>query len=552
MIKLAAIFKNHMVLQREKRIAFWGESDESLVAISFLGKTLETKTKNGKWEITFPPQKAGGPYEIVIHSNNDQIRIEDVYIGEVWLAGGQSNMEFELHKSNGGQELLESAKAFLRANRAGQTATDSRGLVRFYQVSRISFIGEELEKAEKENEWQVYGADTMDNWSAVGFYFAKELATKLAVMVGIIGCNWGGTSASCWMSPKKLKSKSETIDYMTEYEEATKDQVFEKYLEELAAYKAYQSVFDKNVAEYYQTAENPTWDEAIELFGENMYPGPMGPRSERRPGGLYEVMLSRVMPYSLRGFLYYQGEEDDHRPYSYEAALESVISQWRSDWKDDEIPFYYVMLPMFADIGAPDYKNWAFLREAQININKRIKNTGMANPFELGEYGNIHPTDKEPVGKRLANLALGQVYAFSELEASCNGPRYKDFYVDGKQMHLKFINMESGLLIRKNNKLVELQEEIEAGFELAAEDGKYLPAIAVVKNGEIILESSAIEEPMYARYLWTNYADVLLFGRNGIPMEPFRTSKSDGAKATGSRQGYIITEDLTRVENSKA
>ena len=557
MLKMPAVFSDHMVLQREKTLRLFGETDAESVTIFFLNQKYEIPVRDGKWMAELPPQSAGGPFCLKVMAGQEQLEFQDVYFGEVWLAGGQSNMEFEIMKSLGGEELLEKAKKAVASK-----DTERMEQVRFYQVSRISYLGEELEKAEAENCWQCYGDENMDYWSAVGFYFAREVAKKLNVMVGIIGCNWGGTSASCWMSREQLLSRENTKDYVKEYDAATEGQIEEEYLKELAHYKAYQSVFDKNVGEYYKTAENPTWEEALSLFGENLYPGPMGPRNERRPAGLYQSMLQRVQPYQVRGFLFYQAEEDDHRPYTYEDLLELLIDQWRKDWMDAELPFLYVLLPMFADVGAEDFKNWAFLREAQIRVNQKIRNTGLASAFELGEYGNIHPIKKEPVGERLADIALSRVYGSTKEIEKCGAYRYRDYVVCGNQMQLRFSKElteakgDTRLHIfapddTETERTAYVPKDMLPGFEIAGEDGNYVPAKAQLTEDmiAILLSAEELREPRFARYLWTNYEEVKIFGENGLPMEPFRTSQADGSRATGSRQGYVVEKDFSRSEN---
>ena len=201
---------------------------------------------------------------------------------------------------------------------------------------------------------------------------------KLGVTVGIIGCNWGGTSASCWMSREFLGQQLCLSSYLEEYDSIVAKQDEAEYLKEWEEYLVYQAEFDKNVGNYYATSPNPTWDEAIRLFGENKYPGPVGPRNEHRPCGLYETMVSRIAPYTLAGFLYYQGEEDDHKPYTYYELLSTLVKQWRHDWKDDTLPFMLVQLPIFQGEGEPDYQNWPFIREAQMKLYNTVKNTGIA------------------------------------------------------------------------------------------------------------------------------------------------------------------------------
>ena len=472
-------------------------------------RSVETEGKEGRFFAELPSMKEGGPYCMTVAGGEEKVAFEDVMVGEVWLAGGQSNMELELQNSFEANKELEKIQA---------------ENVRYYYVPKVSHQCEELIQAEKESTWECAEKKAARKWSAVAYYFAKEVSRKLGVTVGIVGCNWGGTSASCWMSREMMEKDSAISSYIEEYDKIVEHQVLEEYIKEREEYIVYQAEFDKNVSHYYETAENPTWDEAISLFGENKYPGPMGPYSEYRPAGLYEMMISRVCPYTLGGFLYYQGEEDDHKPTTYYDLLSALIRQWRMDWKEDTLPFLLVQLPVYQNVGEADYKNWPLIREAQMRVCQTIKNTGIAVALEQGEFGNIHPTRKEVVGKRLALQAFYQVYhVCGEKEAF--GPVYRDYFIEGSKMTLLFAHCSDGFV----------QSGRVLGFELAGDDKKYYPADFVIEGDRIILSSKEVPFPKYAHYCWTNYQEIALFGKNGIPLAPFRTSFEDGSKATGSR-----------------
>lgn len=509
MLKLAPVFSNHMVLQRNKRIAVWGESNQNSITISLNGKTVSAEVIEGEFRTELPPMKEGGPYSMTVTDGEDTITLEDIMLGEVWLAGGQSNMELELQNSFEGDKELEKIQA---------------ENIRYYYVPKVFYMGEELLQAEQESTWECADKEAAGKWSAVAYYFAKEVSRKLGVTVGIIGCNKGGTSASCWMSREMMECNPAISSYVEEYDKIIENQVFEEYLKEREEYIIYQTEFEKNVSHYYETCENPSWDEAISLFGENKYPGPMGPYSEFRPCGLYETMLSRVCPYTLAGFLYYQGEEDDHKPTTYYELLSALVRQWRKDWQDESLPFLIVQLPVFQNEGEPDYKNWPLVREAQMRVYQNVKHTGIAVILENGEYGNIHPTRKEVVGKRLALQAFCEVYHVSG-EAEAFGPIYHDYYIEGNQLIVCFDYCSDGFV----------SEGEVTGFEIAGSDGKYYPADLVIEKNQIVLTAKEVSVPKFARYCWTNYQKISLFGKNGIPVAPFRTSYHDGSKVTGSR-----------------
>lgn len=508
MLKLAPIFSNHMVLQRNKRIAVWGEADCEKITVSFHGETVQADVEEGYFQAELPPMTEGGPYTMTVAGDTEEIIFEDIMLGEVWLAGGQSNMELELQNSFEGDKELARIEA---------------ENVRYYYVPKKPYISDELLQAEEESTWECASKEYAGKWSAVAYYFAKEVSKKLGITVGIIGCNWGGTSASCWMSREMLESGTAISSYVKEYDEIIENQDFQEYLKEREEYIIYQTEFEKNVSHYYETCENPSWDEAISLFGENKYPGPMGPYSEYRPAGLYETMISRVCPYTLAGFLYYQGEEDDHKPTTYYELVTALIKQWRGDWQDETLPFLLVQLPVFQNGGEPDYKNWPLIREAQMRVFQTIKNTGIAVILEQGEYGNIHPTKKDVVGRRLALQAFSEVYHVGS-EEEAFGPIYRDCYVEDNKMVICFEHCVGFVC-----------EGEVTGFELAGANKVYYPADFTIEENQIVLSAAEVKTPKYARYCWTNYQKVGLFGKNGLPVAPFRTSYHDGSKVTGSR-----------------
>ena len=291
MLRMPAVFSSSMVLQRNKNIAVWGESDGDFVEVSLNGCTVGTNVHDGRWSLCLPPFKAGGPYSMSVTNGSDVTSFDDIMIGEVWLAGGQSNMELELKDCRDGSRIVQ-----------GATDNSTGCNVRFYYTPKVAWMGEELYKAESGSSWEKFTTGNCSRWSAVGYHFASKLSEKLGVTVGIIGCNWGGTSASCWMSREFLGQQLCLSSYLEEYDSIVAKQDEAEYLKEWEEYLIYQAEFDKNVGNSYATSPNPTWDEAIRLFGENKYPGPVGPRNEHRPCGLYETMVSRIAPYTFAGF----------------------------------------------------------------------------------------------------------------------------------------------------------------------------------------------------------------------------------------------------------
>ena len=232
MIQLPAVFSSHMVLQRQKNISVWGDSDAESLKITLADRSVNVVPEQGKFQAVLPPFEAGGPYTLTVQSQTEQVVYEDVMIGEVWLAGGQSNMELELQDSKNGKEIVQNIH------------NDG---VRYYYTPKVPYVGDKLEEAEKESAWDLCTPDKAGRWSAVAYYFADKIARETGVTVGIIGCNWGGTSASCWVSREALEGTQEIKEYIDDYDAIIAEQDPEEYIKAREAYLVYQAEFDKNV-----------------------------------------------------------------------------------------------------------------------------------------------------------------------------------------------------------------------------------------------------------------------------------------------------------------
>ncbi len=498
----APVFSSHMVLQRGKNINVWGIAYNGWnIEVSIGGNTVSAVTENQKWKAVLPPMEAGGPYEMTVSSNGETVTFTDVMVGEVWLAGGQSNMELELHSSLDGENVLKNIKDVN---------------VRFFYTKKNPYIDEFFYADERNNGWSCASPEAARCWSAVGYYFAKKLSEDLGVTVGVIGCNWGGTSASAWISRRMLETDADTKTYTDEYDKAMEGRTFEEYCAELDKYNAYVAEWQPKINEFYAKHPDGSWDDALKFAGPCLYPEPMGPKSPFRAGGLYETMLMRICPYTLAGFIYYQGESDDHKPQMYYRLFRMLIEQWRTDWNDDELPFLFVQLPMFINRGEEDRKHWCLIREAQDRIHRTVKNTGMAVILDCGEYGNIHPVDKKPVGERLELQALYHVYGKIPAEKAY-GAIYRTCEYRGSEIVLSFDHAEDGF---------DIKGEKPSGFEIAGADGKYIPAEVRIEGSRICVSGNGITSPKYVRYSWVNYGEVTVFSKNGIPLAPFRTDRS--------------------------
>ncbi len=496
MIQCAPIFTDHMVLQQGKNTAVFGTgSPGETVTVSIPERKLSASTvvqPSGMWQVQLPPATAGEACTLRV---NDLV-FQDVVFGEVWLAGGQSNMEFMLKNAKGGAEELK------------QCASSG---VRYFQVPRNTFVDKKYSQDFKAAAWMLPTPETAGEWSAVAYLAAKELSEKLGVPVGIIGCNYGGSSVSCWMPESDLQAHAAGHAYLEDYRAAAAGKTDAEMIAEYDAYVEYQTAWTVRMERCYQEDGNMKWDEIIRRCGENQWPGPMGVKSPYRPAGMFHTMLKRIVPYTLRGVFYYQGENDDHRPETYSSLLTVMIARWRQEFQDDTLPFLLVQLPMFAYEDAPENGTWSKLREGQMQVFRTVKNTGIAVALDCGELGNIHPTEKHTVAHRLALQARKQVYGEQELAAF--GPLYAGNTVSGDCMTIQFSQAEQGMVWHGE----------PAGFELGGADGIYYPAKAVIDGALVHLTCEKVPVPVRARYAWVNYGPVSLYGKNGIPAAPFRT-----------------------------
>lgn len=499
MLKVANIFSNDMVLQRDKNITVWGLGDEErTVTVTLNGVSVQTQVCDGRWTAVLPPMSAGGEYEMTVSDGCTEKKFCRIMIGEVWFCGGQSNMELELQNAKGGKEVLENLTPDCN--------------VRFYYTQKRGTLDEMFYEDENNTAWSQASKDNSRAWSAVGFFFGRKLAKDLGVTVGLIGCNWGGTSASAWVDRPTLENNAEIRSYIDEYEKRIEGKTVDEQIKEYRDYQKFERVWDKKYGELLQKDPTMSWEKANEILGDKNWPGPINCVNPFRPTGLFETMVSRVCPYTIKGFLYYQGESDDHKPDSYYTLLTSLIKLWREKWGDDELPFIIVQLPMFKYAADPDYKHWCKIREAQMRAYKTVKNTGIAVISDCGEFNEIHPKEKVPVGERLCLQAEKLFYG---MDVKAFGPIYKSLEYKNGGIELSFDHAENGFVVKG-----EAQ-----GFEIAGKDEEFVKADITINGSKIFIKSDAVEKPLYARYNWFNYCEVTIFNETGIPLAPFRTEK---------------------------
>lgn len=628
-VKLPRIFGSHMILQQKKPVPVWGWSEAGEKVTLTLGngvKTLQTKTikagKEGKWMIKLDPVPAGGPYQVSVSGKKNSIVLEDVLFGEVWICSGQSNMEMLVNRSNHAAE--EKSKANFPQIRHFKVPHD-RSL-----IPKDDITG---------GEWELTTPETVGDFSAVAYFFARDLYEKLHVPIGLVNASWGGTQVESWISRDAMNSFDEFkahVAGMPESLEALavlrKKQLDEKIIMEQGSFpdaetlKTWPSLSlddaswkSMEMPGYFDLKYLPGLDGAVWLRKEINLPeswanqsrilmlGPIddvdvtyvngvkvGESLKKVPQGrnyiipaeilkagknviavqirdlggiggfsgkpeqmkltrddyemplagtwkyrvesslenkeqsganvtstiLYNAMIAPLIPFAMRGTIWYQGESNASRAYQYRKSFPLMINDWRKRWGDD-FPFLFVQLASWSANQGNSEKGstWAELREAQSQTLSSVANTGMAVIHDIGETADIHPKNKQDVGHRLALNALKQVYGQDIVHS---GPVFESMQLGGNKFTVSLKNANGGL--RSSDKYGYVK-----GFEVAGEDRKFFWAQARIEGSKIVVWSDQVSNPVALRYGWSDdNIEANLFNGEGLPATPFRTDTWKG------------------------
>jgi len=471
-IRLPAIFSDHAVLQRDVKVPVWGWAEPGEeVAVVIAGQTHSAKAdEQGKWHVTLEPLSVGEqPLKLVVEAKDSRIERNDILVGEVWLCSGQSNMEWPVSASWNGDLDIAAAK---------------RPRIR---VITVTGQGSQTLVEDFDGRWQVCSPESVGDFSAVGYYFGRELQDHLDVPIGLIDNAWGGSACDAWIRRDRLEGNP--------------------------LYAAQLANWDKLAAEF---------DE--EKAAREGKPNPLV--GQHRPANLYHARLGPIMGYALRGAIWYQGESNAGRAYQYREMFPLMIQSWREDWGQGDFPFYWVQLADFmAEKPEPGDSAWAELREAQAMTQDRLPNTGQAVIIDLGEAADIHPRNKLEVAKRLARWALAEDYG---RDGVCQSPRYESHEREGEAIVVKFKEIGSGL------RTVDAREV--QGFAIAGEDRKWVWAEAKITAPDgvldtVIVSSKEVPEPVAVRYAWADNPVCNLYNTAGLPVTPFRTDDWKGVTA---------------------
>lgn len=508
-VKLNALFSSGMVVQQNTIIPVWGWADanEKITVKASWGEKAETITNNnGTWRANLKTPKAGGPFKIVVQGKNSLV-LEDVLAGEVWLCTGQSNMDFEMYRFL--KDAREAKYQPLVEEFRNEVATANDPWIRHIEVPQTTSLYKKRKNFKA--HWRTATKEQIDTITATGYYFAKELRKYLNVPIGLVECSWGGTRIQPWISENAYLESSELKElYNLDIAGA----------KQLAAKMNTPGLVD---AEYEKALK--TW---IEDGKKGRKPGkPTHPKDNKQiVSTLYNGMLATVIPYKIKGIIWYQGEGNSRfRSSLYGTYLETLITSWRKEWEQNDLPFYFTQLAAFKGNGTFEQSNgWATVSD-QMRRTLKLHNTGMAVLCDIGESEDVHPHNKMDAGKRLSLWALRNEYGIEIRTVS--GPLYSNSEIVQNKIVIEFTETGKGLIVGKKeltNDVVEVNQPL-SWFEIAGDDGNWKPAKAqIISKTKIEVFSKKVKKPVHVRYAWScDPQGVNLYNQEGLPAAVFTT-----------------------------
>ncbi|MEQ1586915.1 MAG: sialate O-acetylesterase [Cyclobacteriaceae bacterium] len=623
-IRLPKILGDNMVLQRNKPIKLWGWADAGeKVSVLFNNQSVSTKAgKNGTWLLTLKPETAGGPYQLILKGKNT-ITLSNILIGEVWVCSGQSNMEWPVRNSNNAEDEIKNG---------------NYPMIRHFTVQKS--VSTQLEADVKGDDWKVCTPENVGDFTAAGYFFARELYQHLNIPIGLIHTSWGGTHSETWTSRKAFEQSDEfkdmiasmpTVD-LAELAKKKNEALIQRLGELGILIPSAEQVKNWNQLSFDHTSwptmklpgqwegqalsdlDGLVWfrktititredagkeamlslamiDDSDESFvngtavgstkgrwnEKRLYKIPAGVLNEGKnviairvedtgggggvhgeandlkltigkseislanewsyqvesisvdgalinpnsyPTLLFNAMINPLLNYGIQGALWYQGESNAGRAYQYRKAFPLMIEDWRTHWQQGNFPFYFVQLASFnsANGTSENGSTWAELREAQTSTLS-LPNTGMAVTTDIGEANDIHPRNKQDVGKRLAAIALRNTYNKTN---EYSGPMFESMKVEGNKIRISFTHIDNGLMAKDKYGYLK-------AFEIAGSDEKFNYAKAWIEGNSVVVSADQVQNPVAVRFAWAdNPEDVNLFNKEGFPAVPFRTDSWKG------------------------
>jgi sialate O-acetylesterase len=493
--KLGSMFTDHAVLQRDMPVPVWGTAKPGADVIVSIkdGQSKTTKADDkGNWIVKLDPLKVGKPLTLMAKEGKESkahIAVEDILVGEVWLCSGQSNMEWPVAAATNSDLEISAA---------------NHPNIRFISVKEP---GSQTPFEDFDGQWEVCSPKSVAGFSAVGYFFGRELQDQLNVPIGLIDDSWGGSACEAWIHRDRMEGNPLYADLLKKWDDTVKNFDDAKWSADWTAWRE-KAVEARNAGKPAPPNRPPADPQAA---------------GNHRPANLYHARVEPVMPYAIRGVIWYQGESNAGRAYQYRDMFPLMIKSWREDWKQGDFPFYFVQLADFMDEKRePGDSAWAELREAQTMTQEKLPNTGQAVIIDTGDGSDIHPKNKLEVGRRLARWALAHDYG---RKVEHQSPRYDSMKKEGNKIVLKFKNIAGGLMLLESHTL--------RGFAIAGDDRKWHWADAkFVKPGPgadaIEVSSKDVAEPVAVRYAWADNPVCNVYNTALLPLTPFRTDDWPG------------------------
>lgn len=493
-VKLPNVFGSHMVLQQGQKNKVWGLADAGEAVTVTIDKQTHQAAAgaDGRWQVLLDPLAVGGPYVMSVKGKNE-VKFDDILVGEVWVCSGQSNMQWSV-KSSTDADLERAAAKFPNLR-----------MINFPQVGTQDPIWTH------DRQWQVCTPETVGGFSAVGYFFARQLHQTLDVPVGMINNAWGGSACEAWV-PRDLLAADEKYKPL-----------MERWAGIEANYPAAKAEYEVKLAEWNVAADK------AKAENNPAPPAPANPDSQMngnaRPGNIYNGVLKSHLGYGIKGAIWYQGESNASRAYQYRDLFPLMIDSWRKEWGQGDFSFYWVQLADFkAEKAEPGDSDWAELREAQTMTMKRLPQTGEAVIIDIGEGKDIHPKNKVDVGRRLARWALVNDYGIQGIAP--RSPLNKSMEIQAGKIVLTFDHI---VVVPPGNGWRPFDVTEPRGFTIAGDDKQFVHASAnILPDGRIEVWSDAVKEPVSVRYAWADNPICNMFSAAGLPLTPFRTDDWPG------------------------
>jgi sialate O-acetylesterase len=467
-VQLPGIISDHMLLQRDMPVRIFGKAlPAEAVSVAFRGQTAQAVTDaTGRWEVWLKPLTTGPAASMTIQGAN-VITIADVLVGDVWIGSGQSNMQWAVWQSD---------------NADAEIAAATFPQIRLFYVPRKT---SSVPVEDVDAKWVVCSPETVKDFSAVLYYFGREMHRDLKTPIGLIHSSWGGTPIASWLSGPSLAGNARLEPFLTYWQNA------------ILQYPVNQSRYEQAVKKW----------EAAGSQGARPAP-PLGPGHQHEPTTLYNAMIAPLVKYTIKGALWYQGETEAGRAQGdiYGEALMTLVRDWRRAFGQGDFPFYWVQLANYGN--ATKNGHWMLVQEGQVTA-AALRNTGVAIISDIGNPTSIHPTNKQDVGRRLAMLA----------QNTGASPLYRQFTREGDAIRIWFDNAGKALKVRGSGPLI--------GFQVAGVDGKYVAATARIEGATVLVSSPEVPDPRSVRYAWDYNPDANLVNQWGLPASLFRTNERD-------------------------